>query len=141
MKKVFRGLTIATVAVAFLVIGMILASNLPFTLGTQAGSDSLWHEGTAKAPSGQPSSFADLAEEFGLWFHVDGAYGGGAALVDELRPRYQGIERAGEVGMSHRQHVGPERLTPPTERPRLCLTANPHRLLQHVGRIRLRRPY
>ena len=64
MKKVFRGLTITMVAVAFLVIGMVLASNLPFTLGTQAGSDSLWDEGTAKAPLGQPPSFADLAEEF-----------------------------------------------------------------------------
>ena len=63
MKKVFKWATISLVAVAFLVIGMILASNLPFT-GTQAGSDSLWSEGTAKAPAGQPPSFADLAQEF-----------------------------------------------------------------------------
>ena len=44
------------------------------------------------------STLADLAAEFGLWFHVDGAYGGGAALVDELHPRFVGIERADSVG-------------------------------------------
>ncbi|HUG75284.1 MAG TPA: pyridoxal-dependent decarboxylase [Acidimicrobiia bacterium] len=40
---------------------------------------------------------ADLAEEHGCWFHVDAAYGGPAALVDELRPRFAGIERADSI--------------------------------------------
>jgi glutamate/tyrosine decarboxylase-like PLP-dependent enzyme len=40
---------------------------------------------------------ADVAAEHGLWFHVDGAYGGVAAMTDELRPLFHGIERADSV--------------------------------------------
>jgi glutamate/tyrosine decarboxylase-like PLP-dependent enzyme len=40
---------------------------------------------------------ADICEEYGLWFHVDGAYGGIAAMVDELRTGFGGIERAHSV--------------------------------------------
>jgi glutamate/tyrosine decarboxylase-like PLP-dependent enzyme len=32
-----------------------------------------------------------------LWFHVDGAYGGPAALVDDLKPQLAGIERADSI--------------------------------------------
>jgi aromatic-L-amino-acid/L-tryptophan decarboxylase len=42
---------------------------------------------------------ADVCAEYGLWFHVDGAYGGVAALVDELKPRFRGIERADSVAL------------------------------------------
>jgi aromatic-L-amino-acid decarboxylase len=38
-----------------------------------------------------------LAREEGLWFHVDAAYGGGAALSDRLRPLCAGIELADSV--------------------------------------------
>jgi len=41
---------------------------------------------------------ADLAHEFDVWLHVDGAYGGAAALVESLAPLYQGIERADSIG-------------------------------------------
>jgi len=64
MKKAFRGITIGLVAVSFLVIGLIVASNLSLTPDTQAKSDSLWVEGAQKAPDGQPGSFADLAEKY-----------------------------------------------------------------------------
>jgi glutamate/tyrosine decarboxylase-like PLP-dependent enzyme len=37
---------------------------------------------------------AALAGEEGLWFHVDGAYGGFAVLVPGLRASFRGIERA-----------------------------------------------
>ncbi|MGZ4142504.1 MAG: pyridoxal phosphate-dependent decarboxylase family protein [Actinomycetota bacterium] len=43
------------------------------------------------------NDLADLAEEFGLWFHVDGAYGGPGILADDLRPLYAGIERADSI--------------------------------------------
>src|SRR5205823_6355090 len=43
------------------------------------------------------SELADLAEEFGLWLHVDGAYGGPAILADDLRPLFAGIERADSI--------------------------------------------
>ena len=63
MKKAFRGLTIGIVAVSFLIIGLIVASNLSLTPQTEARTDSFWTEGTSKAPAGAPGSFADLAEE------------------------------------------------------------------------------
>jgi glutamate/tyrosine decarboxylase-like PLP-dependent enzyme len=40
---------------------------------------------------------ADLCIEEGLWFHVDGAYGGPAAFTDDLRPLFDGIERADSI--------------------------------------------
>src|SRR6266542_2510838 len=40
---------------------------------------------------------ADLCEDFGLWFHVDAAYGGPAVLAEDLRPLFVGIERADSI--------------------------------------------
>ncbi len=40
---------------------------------------------------------ADLCSEEGLWFHVDGAYGGPAAFTEDLRPLFEGIERADSI--------------------------------------------
>lgn len=40
---------------------------------------------------------ADLAERHGLWFHVDGAYGGPAVFADDLRPQLDGIQRADSI--------------------------------------------
>jgi aromatic-L-amino-acid decarboxylase len=37
---------------------------------------------------------ADLAERHGAWLHVDAAYAGSAAIVPELRPMLDGVERA-----------------------------------------------
>jgi glutamate/tyrosine decarboxylase-like PLP-dependent enzyme len=37
---------------------------------------------------------AEVCEELGLWFHVDGAYGGAGLLAPSLRGLYDGIERA-----------------------------------------------
>ncbi|MEI8240113.1 MAG: aminotransferase class V-fold PLP-dependent enzyme [Actinomycetota bacterium] len=36
---------------------------------------------------------ADVAEELGAWFHVDGAYGGAGLAAPSVRARYDGIER------------------------------------------------
>lgn len=41
---------------------------------------------------------ADVCSEFDLWFHVDAAYGGAAALTEELAPQFVGIERADSLG-------------------------------------------
>ncbi len=40
---------------------------------------------------------ADVCEREGLWFHVDGAYGGPAMLAEDLRPLFAGIERADSI--------------------------------------------
>jgi len=40
------------------------------------------------------SDIADLCEAENIWFHVDAAYGGPAALLPELAELYRGIERA-----------------------------------------------
>ncbi len=37
---------------------------------------------------------AEVAREYGLWFHVDGAYGGAGLFAPSVRPRYDGIEHA-----------------------------------------------
>ena len=37
---------------------------------------------------------ADVGGELGAWFHVDGAYGLTAMLLPEMRPKFDGIERA-----------------------------------------------
>ncbi|HYP24303.1 MAG TPA: pyridoxal-dependent decarboxylase [Actinomycetota bacterium] len=43
------------------------------------------------------AEIADLCEAEGLWMHVDAAYGGPAAFSDELRPLFEGIERAHSI--------------------------------------------
>src|SRR2546421_5976946 len=42
-------------------------------------------------------AIADVAEREGLWFHVDGAYGGFFQLTDRGRERFRGIERADSI--------------------------------------------
>ncbi len=37
---------------------------------------------------------ADIAAQYGMWFHVDGAFGSLATLSPELRPRLKGMERS-----------------------------------------------
>jgi len=43
------------------------------------------------------TAIADFCEKHRLWFHVDGAHGGAAALSDTYRPLVRGIERADSV--------------------------------------------
>jgi len=39
-------------------------------------------------------AIADIAEKYGVWLHVDAAYGGAAAVVPEMRSIFEGVERA-----------------------------------------------
>jgi glutamate/tyrosine decarboxylase-like PLP-dependent enzyme len=40
------------------------------------------------------AGIAQVCAERSLWFHVDGAYGGGALTAPSARPRFEGVERA-----------------------------------------------
>ncbi len=40
---------------------------------------------------------ANIAEENGLWYHVDAAYGGCFMLCEEIKPQLKGIERSDSV--------------------------------------------
>jgi aromatic-L-amino-acid decarboxylase len=42
---------------------------------------------------------ADVAERYRLWLHVDGAYGGFAALAQSAKPLFAGIERADSISL------------------------------------------
>lgn len=44
---------------------------------------------------------ADLCQAEGLWFHVDGSYGGLASAVPELAPLYAGMERADSLALDY----------------------------------------
>ena len=49
--------------------------------------------GTTSSASLDPvREIAEVAQEFGVWLHVDAAYGGPAAIVPELRPLLEGWE-------------------------------------------------
>lgn len=54
--------------------------------------------GTTSSTSIDPApAVAEICSRERLWFHVDAAYGGAAALVPELRPRLAGWERADSI--------------------------------------------
>ncbi|MEL6257071.1 MAG: aminotransferase class I/II-fold pyridoxal phosphate-dependent enzyme [Bacteroidota bacterium] len=40
------------------------------------------------------SELAEISEKYGLWFHVDAAYGGFFMLLDEFKQKYPGLSRS-----------------------------------------------
>ena len=57
--------------------------------------------GTTSTTSVDPvAAFADIAGRHGLWLHVDAAYGGSAAVVQEMQPLFAGWERADSIVMN-----------------------------------------
>ncbi|WP_190809495.1 pyridoxal-dependent decarboxylase [Flagellimonas sp. S3867] len=44
-------------------------------------------------------ALANLAEKYELWYHVDGAYGALAAVLDDLKSEYKGMERADSIAL------------------------------------------
>lgn len=40
---------------------------------------------------------AEIAKTYDLWFHIDAAYGGFFKLVDQLKPKFEGTEKADSI--------------------------------------------
>jgi len=54
--------------------------------------------GTTSTTSIDPvAAVGELAREYDLWLHVDAAYGGSAAAVEEFRPLFRGWEEADSI--------------------------------------------
>ncbi|PKI52939.1 hypothetical protein CRG98_026645 [Punica granatum] len=57
--------------------------------------------GTASTTAVDPvEPTADVAGEFGMWLHVDAAYGGSACICPEFRHYLNGVERADSLSLS-----------------------------------------
>jgi glutamate/tyrosine decarboxylase-like PLP-dependent enzyme len=44
-------------------------------------------------------ALANLSEKYKLWYHVDGAYGALAGILDNLKPEYKGMEKADSIAL------------------------------------------
>jgi glutamate/tyrosine decarboxylase-like PLP-dependent enzyme len=63
---------------------------LPFCIVATAGT-------TSSGAIDDLNALASIAERYGLWLHVDGAYGAAAAFSDKYRALLSGIERADSI--------------------------------------------
>lgn len=52
------------------------------------------------------AEIADIAEEFGLWLHVDAAMAGSAMVLPEMRHLFEGVERADSLGWNPHKWLG-----------------------------------
>jgi aromatic-L-amino-acid decarboxylase len=63
--------------------------------------------GTTGAAAVDPvPAIADACEAQGVWLHVDAAYAGAAAVCPELRPLFEGWERADSIGVNPHKWLG-----------------------------------
>ncbi len=44
-------------------------------------------------------ALAEMAKRYGLWYHVDGAYGALAGILDSLKTEYKGMEKADSIAL------------------------------------------
>jgi glutamate/tyrosine decarboxylase-like PLP-dependent enzyme len=63
---------------------------VPFCIVATAGT-------TSSGAIDDLNALASIAERYGLWLHVDGAYGAAAAFSDKYRSLLSGIERADSI--------------------------------------------
>ncbi|HEX8163709.1 MAG TPA: pyridoxal-dependent decarboxylase [Pyrinomonadaceae bacterium] len=68
----------------------LAAGNVPACVAGSAGA-------TSTGVVDPLDELADVAAEYGVWFHVDAAYGGALALSEQHRHLLKGVERADSV--------------------------------------------
>ncbi|MEZ5042924.1 MAG: aminotransferase class V-fold PLP-dependent enzyme [Saprospiraceae bacterium] len=74
-------------------LAMDVAAGLrPFMVIATAGT-------TDTGAMDELDAIASICEQYQAWFHVDAAYGGFFILVDELKEKFKGIERADSLVM------------------------------------------
>ena len=71
----------------------------PALIGATAGT-------TSTASVDPVAPIARVAEDTGAWLHVDAAYAGSAALLPELRDRFEGWERADSIVVNPHKWLG-----------------------------------
>jgi glutamate/tyrosine decarboxylase-like PLP-dependent enzyme len=68
------------------------AGLIPFMIIASAG--------TTDTGSVDPlDMIADICEQYNIWFHIDGAYGGFFNLIDRCKPLFKGIERSDSLAI------------------------------------------
>ncbi len=77
-------------AVARVIEQDLAAGARPIALVATAGS-------TSTGSLDDLAALAAVARRYGLWYHVDAAYGGGAAILPEVRSRLAGLEEADSI--------------------------------------------
>jgi aromatic-L-amino-acid decarboxylase len=68
------------------------AGHLPICVVANAGT-------VATGAFDPLTQISEIARRFNLWFHVDGAYGGFAALTTSARPLFASIEKADSIAL------------------------------------------
>ncbi|EFJ13869.1 hypothetical protein SELMODRAFT_121532 [Selaginella moellendorffii] len=66
---------------------------IPFFLGATVGT-------TSSSAIDPLPALADIAKEYGMWFHVDAAYAGNACICPEFRHFLNGVENAHSFNLS-----------------------------------------
>lgn len=52
------------------------------------------------------NSIADIAEKYGLWFHIDGSWGGNVAFSEKYRHKLNGCHRANSITVNPHKALG-----------------------------------
>jgi len=99
MVPVDAGYRLDPGALRSLIAQDVAAGLNPFCVAASAG--------TVSTGAVDPlDEIADVAAEHGLWFHVDGAYGGLGVLADDASPDYAGMARADSLVLDPHKWLG-----------------------------------